>query len=124
MTGHGDIAMCVEAMKGGAIDFLTKPFRDQDMLDAVSRSLCEDARRLASERNAQSVRRSFGTLTPREQQVLRYVVQGMLNKQIAVQLAVSEITIKIHRGRMMRKMVARSVVDLVHKVELLGDCLT
>jgi FixJ family two-component response regulator len=124
MTGHGDIAMCVEAMKGGAIDFLTKPFRDQDMLDAVTRALYEDGKRLASERNAQSVRRSFGTLTPREQQVLRYVVQGMLNKQIAAQLAVSEITIKIHRGNMMRKMAAKSVVDLMHKVEFLGDYLT
>jgi FixJ family two-component response regulator len=121
MTGHGDIAMSVEAMKGGAIDFLTKPFRDQDMLDAVTRALSTDARRLAAERDAQSVRSSFGTLTPRERQVMQYVVQGMMNKHIAAQLAVSEITIKIHRGKMMRKMQVGSVAELVRKSRVLED---
>jgi FixJ family two-component response regulator len=121
VTGYGDVAMSVMAMKAGAIDFLTKPFRDQDMLDAVSRALSEDAKRLMSESRGSLVRRCFETLTPRERQVMHHVVTGMLNKEIAQKLALSEITVKIHRGRMMRKMEARSVADLVRKSAIVGD---
>jgi FixJ family two-component response regulator len=121
VTGYGDIAMSVKAMKAGAVDFLTKPFRDQDMLDAVSRALIEDAKRLVSDKAASSVRRCFDTLTLREQQVMQHVVRGMLNKEIAGELALSEITVKIHRGRMMKKMEARSVAELVRKSNVVAD---
>jgi FixJ family two-component response regulator len=121
VTGYGDITMSVMAMKAGAIDFLTKPFRDQDMLDAVSRALSEDAKRLTSERTGSFVRRCFETLTPRERQVMHHVVTGLLNKEIAEELALSEITVKIHRGKMMRKMEARSVADLVRKSTVIAD---
>lgn len=119
MTGHGDIAMTVKAMKAGAIDFLAKPFRDQDMLDAVSSALARDAERLRAEQSIASLCEAYELLTPREREVMEYVVAGMLNKQIASALNLSEITVKIHRGQVMRKMGARSVADLVRKAEAL-----
>ncbi len=119
MTGHGDIAMTVKAMKAGAIDFLAKPFRDQDMLDAVSSALTRDGERLAAEQSIALLCTSYESLTPREREVMEYVVAGMLNKQIASALNLSEITVKIHRGQVMRKMGARSVADLVRKSEAL-----
>jgi len=120
MTGHGDIAMSVRAMKAGAVDFLTKPFRDQDMLDAVMRALEEDRRWRRSECAFSELRSRYATLTPRQSEMFRSVTSGLLNKQIAGMLDVSEVTIKIHRGIMMKKMGARSVADLVRMAEALG----
>src|ERR1700722_15239725 len=119
MTGHGDISMSVRAMKAGAIDFLTKPFRDQDMLDAVIRALDYDRTRRELENASSEVRRQFNTLTARERDVFALVVSGLLNKQIAYQLQISEITVKIHRGHIMKKMKARSLASLVRAAELL-----
>jgi FixJ family two-component response regulator len=119
ITGHGDIAMTVKAMKAGAVDFLAKPFRDQDMLDAVSSALARDAERLASEQSIASLRTAYDSLTSREREVMDFVVAGLLNKQIASELNLSEITVKIHRGQVMKKMGARSVADLVRKSEAL-----
>jgi FixJ family two-component response regulator len=119
MTAHGDIAMTAKAMKAGAVDFLAKPFRDQDMLDAVSSALARDGERLAAERSIAALRASYESLTPREREVLEFVVAGMLNKQIAAALNLSEITVKIHRGQVMKKMNARSLADLVRKAEAL-----
>jgi FixJ family two-component response regulator len=112
MTGHGDIPMSVQAMKAGAIDFLTKPFRDQDVLDAVSRALERDKRRRDSERVVAELRVRFDSLTSREKEVIAFVVDGLMNKQIAGKLGVTEITVKVHRVNMMRKMRAQSVIDL------------
>lgn len=120
MTGHGDIPMSVRAMKGGAIDFLTKPFRDQDMLDAVMRALQRDRRRRESESALSELRGRFGTLTPRQTEMFSLVTSGLLNKQIASVLDVSEVTVKIHRGIMMKKMAARSIADLVRMAEALS----
>jgi FixJ family two-component response regulator len=120
LTGHGDIPMSVRAMKAGAVDFLTKPFRDQDMLDAVTRALDEDRRRRAGEKSLSDLRQRFETLTRREQEVMALAASGLRNKQIAFQLQVEEITVKIHRGRAMRKMDARSIADLVNMAEKLG----
>jgi FixJ family two-component response regulator len=120
MTGHGDIAMTVTAMKAGALDFLAKPFRDQDMLDAVSGALAADAQRLEKLRAERGVHENYKLLTPREREVLTYVIAGLLNKQIAARMDVSEITAKIHRGCAMKKMEARSVADLVRKAQILG----
>jgi len=120
MTGHGDIPMSVKAMKAGAIDFLTKPFRDQDMLDAVTRALQNDRERRDGEETKAKLRRLFESLTPREREVMTLVTKGLMNKQIAGELSVSEITIKIHRGQVMRKMGARSLADLVRMAEGLG----
>jgi FixJ family two-component response regulator len=120
MTGHGDIPMSVKAMKAGAVDFLTKPFRDQDMLDAVTRALDQDRKRREGEVAVSGLRTRFESLTPRQSEVLVLVTSGLMNKQIAGQLKVSEITVKIHRGHVMRKMEARSLADLVKMVELLG----
>lgn len=119
MTGHGDIPMSVRAMKAGAVDFLTKPFRDQDMLDAVMRALSEDRRRRDRESALSQLRGRFETLTPRQSEMFSLVTSGLLNKQIAGILNVSEVTIKIHRGIMMKKMDARSVADLVRMAEAL-----
>ncbi len=119
MTGHGDIPMSVRAMKAGALDFLTKPFRDQDMLDAIAVAIERDrAWRTESAGTAELVRLA-ATLTAREAEVMQHVVQGLLNKQIAHTLGISEITVKIHRGNVMRKMQAGSVADLVRKAEAL-----
>ncbi|PVE22517.1 DNA-binding response regulator [Microvirga sp. KLBC 81] len=120
MTGHGDIPMSVKAMKAGAIDFLAKPFRDQDMLDAVAVALDRDRQRRLAEKQLSSLRASFDALTQREREVMGLVATGLMNKQIAGELGVSEITVKIHRGHVMRKMGARSLADLVRMVEMLG----
>lgn len=120
MTGHGDIAMTVKAMKAGAVDFLAKPFRDQDMLDAVANALARDGERLAAEQSNATLRAAYQSLTPREREVMTFVVAGMMNKQIAAEMNVSEITVKIHRGQVMRKMTARSVAELVRMSETLG----
>ena len=120
MTGHGDIPMSVKAMKAGAIDFLTKPFRDQDILDAVSRALERDQKRRDSEKAVAELRILFDSLTSREREVMTLVVAGLMNKQIAAKLSISEITVKVHRGHMMRKMKARSLIDLVAMADLLG----
>jgi FixJ family two-component response regulator len=120
MTGHGDIPMSVKAMKAGAVDFLPKPFRDQDMLDAVIRALEQDRKRRDGATAVSQLRHLFETLTPREREVLALVISGLMNKQIAHRLEVSEITVKIHRGHVMKKMEAGSLADLVRMAELLG----
>jgi len=120
LTGHGDIPMSVKAMKAGAVDFLTKPFRDQDMLDAVTKALDQDRRRRAGEKSLSELRQRFETLTLREQEVMALAASGLRNKQIAYQLQFEEITVKIHRGRATKKMEARSFADLVNMAERLG----
>src|SRR5712672_3791218 len=120
MTGHGDIPMSVKAMKAGAIDFLTKPFRDQDMLDAVIRALERDQKRRDSEKAVSELRILFDSLTSREREVITLVAAGLMNKQIAAKLGITEITVKVHRGHMMQKMKARSLIDLLGMADLLG----
>jgi len=119
MTGHGDIPMSVRAMKAGAVDFLPKPFRDQDMIDAVSTAIERDRRRRAADDEAARLRERFATLSPREQEVMTLVTAGKMNKQVAGVLGLSVITVKIHRGSAMRKMGARSLADLVRMSEAL-----
>ncbi len=120
ITGHGDIPMTVQAMKAGAVEFLTKPFRDQELLDAVQHALARD--RQAREQRAQSdaLRRRYGALTPREREVLARVVAGLLNKQIAGQLGTSEAAVKVHRQHVMAKMAAGSLATLVRMADRLG----
>ena len=113
MTGHGDIPMSVQAMKAGAVDFLTKPFRHQDMLDAVAQAIERDRKRRDSEKALAELRRLFESLTPREREIMTLVTTGLMNKQVAAELGLSEITVKIHRGHLMRKMGVRSLADLV-----------
>jgi FixJ family two-component response regulator len=120
MTGHGDIPMSVKAMKAGALDFLTKPFRDQDMLDAVTRAIERDQKRRDDEKTVSELRIRFESLTGREKELLALVAADLMNKQIAAELGVSEITVKVHRSNMMRKMKARSLVQLVRMADLLG----
>ncbi|WP_407178804.1 response regulator transcription factor [Bradyrhizobium sp. STM 3562] len=120
MTGHGDIPMSVRAMKGGAVDFLTKPFRDQDMLDAVATAIERDRRRREAERSLLGLRALYESLTDREREIFSLVVAGLMNKQIAAEIGVAEITVKIHRGRVMKKMGARSLADLVRMAEAIG----
>jgi FixJ family two-component response regulator len=120
MTGHGDIPMSVRAMKAGAVDFLAKPFREQDMLDAVAAAIECDTRRRRDAEAISTLKSLFSTLTPREREVLAHVTSGLMNKQIAAILGLSEITVKIHRGNLMRKMGAKSLADLVRKAEALG----
>jgi FixJ family two-component response regulator len=120
MTGHGDIPMTVKAMKAGAVDFLTKPFRDQDMLDAVAVAIERDRTRRKEEKIVAELRAVFETLTTRERDVLALVASGLMNKQIAAEIGLAEITVKIHRGHLMRKMGARSLADLVRMAEMLG----
>jgi FixJ family two-component response regulator len=120
MTGHGDIPMSVKAMKAGATDFLTKPFRDQDILDAVIRALERDQKRRASEKAVSELRILFDSLTSREREVMTLVADGLMNKQIAAKLGITEITVKVHRGHMTRKMRARSLIDLLGMADLLG----
>ena len=120
MTGHGDIPMTVRALKAGAVDFLTKPFRDQDMLDAVSKAIEHDRKRRKDDKAKLELRAFFDSLTSREQEVLALVTSGLLNKQIAAEIGLAEITVKIHRGHLMKKMGARSLPDLVRMAEILG----
>ena len=120
ITGYGDIPMTVRAMKAGAVEFLTKPFRDQDLLDAVQIALERDRERRTKDKAVSEVRARFEALTPREQEVIGFVTAGLMNKQIAAELGVSEITVKVHRGNAMKKMGARSLADLVRMAETLG----
>jgi FixJ family two-component response regulator len=120
MTGHGDIPMTVRAMKSGAVDFLTKPFRDQDMRDAVVAAIERDRKRREADSITANIQALFDTLTPRERDVLVGVTSGLMNKQVAAELGLAEITVKIHRGHIMKKMGARSLADLIRMAEALG----
>lgn len=120
MTGHGDIPMCVRAMKAGAVDFLAKPFRDQDMIDAVLTAIDRDMKRRARETAMEAIGAEYESLTSREREVLAHVATGLMNKQVAGLMGLSEITVKIHRASLMRKMNARSLADLVRKAGTLG----
>jgi FixJ family two-component response regulator len=120
MSGHGDIPMTVRAMKSGAVDFLTKPFRDQDMLDAVSAAIERDRKRREAESIVSNLLTRFETLTPREREIFALVSSGLMNKQIAAELGLAEITVKIHRGHITRKMGAKSLAELVRQAEALG----
>ena len=120
ITGHGDIPMSVRAMKAGAIDFLTKPFRHQDMLDAVAQAIERDRKRRDSEKSLAELRGRFESLTAREREIMTLVTTGLMNKQVAAELGLSEITVKIHRGHLMRKMGLRSLADLVRAAETIG----
>jgi FixJ family two-component response regulator len=119
MTGHGDIPMSVRAMKAGAVDFLPKPFRDQDMLDAATAAIERDRARRAAEGGAAQLRDRYATLSPREQEVMLLVTAGKMNKQVAGELGLSEVTVKIHRAAAMRKMGARTLADLVRMADAL-----
>jgi len=120
ITGHGDIPMTVRAMKSGAVDFLTKPVRDQDMLDAVQAALERDRKRRDAEKSVSGVRSRFESLSMRQRDVLSLVASGLMNKQVAAELGLAEITIKIYRGQIMRKMGAKSLADLVRMTDALG----
>jgi len=120
ITGHGDIPMTVRAMKGGAVDFLTKPFRDQDLLDAVVSAIDKDRRRRESDNAIAGLQALFDTLSSREREVLGFVAAGLMNKQIAAELDLAEITVKIYRGHIMKKMKAKSLADLIRMTEALG----
>lgn len=119
MTGYGDIPMSVRAMKAGALDFLSKPFRDQDMLDAVANAIERDAAGRRNDEALHALRQCYASLTPREREVMRHVTTGLMNKQVGSLLGLSEITVKIHRGNVMRKMAVRSLAELVKMAEAL-----
>ena len=121
ITGHGDIHMSVQAMKGGAIEFLTKPFREQDLLDAVRLGLARDCALRDDEQRLVALRERFASLTPREQEVMHHVAQGRLNKQIAFDMSISQITVKVHRGQVMRKMNAKSLPELARMADRLAN---
>ncbi|GAB2891309.1 response regulator transcription factor [Paraburkholderia jirisanensis] len=123
VTGYGDMEMCAKALRAGALNFFPKPFRNQDIVAGVIEALTSDEKRLEAEREVALLRADFALLTSREQQVMAYVVAGLLNKQIAFELNLSEITVKIYRGQVMRKMKARSVPDLVRKAQALDLAL-
>lgn len=120
MTGHGDIPMTVKAMRAGAVEFLPKPFRDQDMLDAVRLALEQDRTRRRDEKEIAEARAKFTAITPREQEVMGWVTAGLMNKQIAAEMKLAEITVKLHRANVMRKMGARSLADLVRMADMVG----
>jgi FixJ family two-component response regulator len=120
ITGHGDIPMTVRAMKGGAADFLTKPFRDQDLLDAVVSAIDKDRKRREADKTVANLQALCDTLSSREREVLGFVAAGLMNKQIAAELDLAEITVKIYRGHIMKKMQARSLADLIRMTETLG----
>jgi FixJ family two-component response regulator len=120
MTGYGDIPMAVEAMKAGAFEFLSKPFRDQDMLDAVHLALERDRTRRQSDRADAQMSTNFESLSPREREVMAFVTKGLMNKQIATEMGLAEVTVKLHRGNVMRKMDARSVAELTRMAQVLG----
>ena len=119
ITGHGDIHMSVQAMKGGAIEFLTKPFREQELLDAVQLGLARDRAKRDDQQHLAALKERYASLTPREREIMHHVAQGRLNKQIAFDMSISEITVKVHRGQVMRKMNARSLPELAR----MADCL-
>jgi FixJ family two-component response regulator len=120
ITGHGDIPMTVRAMKGGAVDFLTKPFRDQDLLDAVVRAIDKDRKRRETDKAVASLQALYESLSSREREVLAFVASGLMNKQVAAELGLAEITVKIYRGHIMKKMRAKSLADLIRMTEALG----
>ena len=120
ITGHGDIPMTVKAMKAGAVEFLTKPFRDQDLLDAIQVALERARVKEEKDKAVSDVKSNFSALTPREQEVMAWITGGLLNKQVAAEIGVTEITVKVHRGNVMRKMAAKSFADLVRMADLLG----
>jgi FixJ family two-component response regulator len=120
ITGHGDIPMTVQAIQAGAIDFLEKPFRDQDLLDAVSKAIQRDQQRRERDRAIFDLKTHFESLTPRERQIMILVADGLMSKQIAAKIDLSEITVKIHRSHLMKKMNAKTVAELVKMVEVLG----
>jgi FixJ family two-component response regulator len=120
MTGHGDIPMSVKAMKAGVADFLTKPFRQQEMLDAVTAAIERDRKRRKDEKIVSNAQALVENLTPRERDVLALVAAGLMNKQIAAEIGIAEITVKIHRGHIIKKMGTRSLADLVRITEMLG----
>ena len=123
ITGHGDIPMSVRAMKAGAVEFLPKPFRDQDLLDAIQEAIELDTKALQQRSEIAELRRRYETLTAREREVMKFVGRGLLNKQIAAELGTSEVTVKVQRGQVMHKMLADSVADLVKMVGKMGDGL-
>ncbi|SDB63446.1 response regulator transcription factor [Belnapia rosea] len=120
ITGYGDIPMSVRAMKAGAVDFLVKPFRDQDMLDAVDSALAKNSERRRAQDSVAAAKALHATLTPREQQVMALVTQGLMNKQVAGKLGLSEITVKLHRASLMRKLEVRTLADLVRLAQVMG----